>query len=289
MRYLTLKRMKDLAHRYKFKFNKSRGQSFLYDPQLLDKICRTANLTKKSFVLEIGSGMGNLSLLLSQYSAKVVGVEIDPILCQILDEVMSPQPNFFLIEEDILKVDLSFLEREKRRYEIKVVANLPYSLAIDIILYLLQKGKGLIDELYIMIQKEVAERIASPPKRKTRGAISVIIQYYADVKILFDVPPRVFYPQPKVTSSFLKLTPYKTPDHKWGIDDEELFLKVAKASFRKKRKTLLNNLKDNISENIIRKTLHKLNMDEKIRAEELDLKDWVRLTNELKLLLSSGD
>ncbi len=285
MRYLTLKKMKDLAHRYKFRFSKARGQSFLYDPQLLDKICRTANLTKRSFVLEIGSGMGNLSLLLSQYAAKVVGVEVDPILCQILDEVMAPQPNFFLIENDILKVDLSFLEKEKKRYEIKVVANLPYSLATDIILYLLENGKGLIDELYIMIQKEVAERIASPPKRKTRGAISVIIQYYADVKILFDVPPRVFYPQPKVTSSFLKLTPYESPKEKWEIEDEDFFFKIVKAGFRKKRKTLFNNLKDAIGESALRKALHELGLSEKVRAEELNLKNWALLANELKSLL----
>ncbi len=285
MRYLTLKKMKNLAHRYKFRFSKARGQSFLYDPQLLDKICRTANLTKRSFVLEIGSGMGNLSLLLSQYAAKVVGVEVDPILCQILDEVMAPQPNFFLIENDILKVDLSFLEKEKKRYEIKVVANLPYSLATDIILYLLENGKGLIDELYIMIQKEVAERIASPPKRKTRGTISVIIQYYADVKILFDVPPRVFYPQPKVTSSFLKLTPYESPKEKWEIEDEDFFFKIVKAGFRKKRKTLFNNLKDAIGESALRKALHELGLSEKVRAEELDLKNWALLANELKSLL----
>ena len=285
MRYLTLKKMKDLAHRYKFRFSKARGQSFLYDPQLLDKICRTANLTKRSFVLEIGSGMGNLSLLLSQYAAKVVGVEVDPILCQILDEVMAPQPNFFLIENDILKVDLSFLEKEKKRYEIKVVANLPYSLATDIILYLLENGKGLIDELYIMIQKEVAERIASPPKRKTRGTISVIIQYYADVKILFDVPPRVFYPQPKVTSSFLKLTPYESPKEKWEIEDEDFFFKIVKAGFRKKRKTLFNNLKDAIGESALRKALHELGLSEKVRAEELNLKNWALLANELKSLL----
>ncbi len=285
MRYLTLKKMKDLAHRYKFRFSKARGQSFLYDPQLLDKICRTANLTKRSFVLEIGSGMGNLSLLLSQYAAKVVGVEVDPILCQILDEVMAPQPNFFLIENDILKVDLSFLEKEKKRYEIKVVANLPYSLATDITLYLLENGKGLIDELYIMIQKEVAERIASPPKRKTRGTISVIIQYYADVKILFDVPPRVFYPQPKVISSFLKLTPYESPKEKWEIEDEDFFFKIVKAGFRKKRKTLFNNLKDAIGESALRKALHELGLSEKVRAEELDLKNWALLANELKSLL----
>ncbi len=285
MRYLPLKKMKDLAHRYKFRFSKARGQSFLYDPQLLDKICRTANLTKRSFVLEIGSGMGNLSLLLSQYAAKVVGVEVDPILCQILDKVMAPQPNFFLIENDILKVDLSFLEKEKKRYEIKVVANLPYSLATDIILYLLENGKGLIDELYIMIQKEVAERIASPPKRKTRGTISVIIQYYADVKILFDVPPRVFYPQPKVTSSFLKLTPYESPKEKWEIEDEDFFFKIVKAGFRKKRKTLFNNLKDAIGESALRKALHELGLSEKVRAEELNLKNWALLANELKSLL----
>ncbi len=285
MKYLTLKEMKDLAHRYKFKFSKARGQSFLYDPQLLDKICRTANLTKRSFVLEIGSGMGNLSLLLSQYAAKVIGVEVDPILCQILDEVMSPQPNFFLIEGDILKIDLSFLEKEKKRYEIKVVANLPYSLATDIILYLLENGKGLIDELYLMLQKEVAERIASPPKRKTRGAISVIIQYYADVQILFNVPSRVFYPQPKVISSFLKLTPYKSPKEKWKIKDEDFFFKIAKAGFRKKRKTLFNNLKDTIGESALRKALHELGLSEKVRAEELDLKSWARLSNKLKSLI----
>ncbi|MBC7240401.1 MAG: 16S rRNA (adenine(1518)-N(6)/adenine(1519)-N(6))-dimethyltransferase, partial [Chloroflexi bacterium] len=132
MRYLTLKQMKALAHKVKFRFSKSKGQSFLYDPQLLDKICRTANLSKNSFVLEIGSGMGNLSLLLSQYAAKVVGVEVDEKLCKVLDEVLWNQPNFFLIEGDILKVDLSFLEREKKKYEVKVVANLPYRIATEI-------------------------------------------------------------------------------------------------------------------------------------------------------------
>ncbi|KUK14668.1 MAG: ribosomal RNA small subunit methyltransferase A [Synergistetes bacterium] len=274
--------MKALAHKVKFRFSKSKGQSFLYDPQLLDKICRTANLSKNSFVLEIGSGMGNLSLLLSQYAAKVVGVEVDEKLCKVLDEVLWNQPNFFLIEGDILKVDLSFLEREKKKYEVKVVANLPYRIATEIILYLLEKGQGLIDELYLMLQKEVAERIASPPRRKTRGALSVIVQYYADVQILFDVPPRVFYPQPKVTSSFLKLLPYKSPREKWKVEDEDLFFRIVKEGFKRKRKTLLNNLKGLFDEEAIKEALKELSLPETVRAEELSLEEWAILSNKLK-------
>lgn len=281
MRYLTLKQMKALAHKVKFRFSKAKGQSFLYDPQLLDKICRVANLSKKTFVLEIGSGMGNLSLLLSQYAGKVVGVELDEKLCKVLDEVMGRQPNFYLIEGDILKVDLSFLEKERKKYEIKVVANLPYRIATEIVLYLLEKGRGLIDELYLMLQKEVAERIASPPKRKTRGALSVIVQYYADVQILFDVPPRVFYPQPKVTSSFIKLVPYKDPKERWGIENEELFLKLVKDGFKRKRKTLLNNLKGLFDERILKETFESLGLSETVRAEELSLEEWARISKEL--------
>ncbi len=287
MRYLTLKEMKNLAHRYKFRFSKAKGQSFLYDPQLLDKICRVANLSKDSFVLEIGSGMGNLSLLLSQYAAKVVGVEIDEKLCKILDEVMGPQPNFFLIEDDILKVDLSFIEKEKRKYEIKVVANLPYRMATEITLYLLEKGHRLIDEMYLMLQKEVAERLASPPKRKARSAISVIVQYYSEIEILFHVPPRVFYPQPKVTSSFVKMTPYKEPRERWSVEDEHLFFKLVKEAFKRKRKTLLNNLKGSFDEMLLKEILRSMDLSETIRAEELSLEEWAALSNALKEAISN--
>ncbi|MCX8128278.1 MAG: 16S rRNA (adenine(1518)-N(6)/adenine(1519)-N(6))-dimethyltransferase RsmA [Synergistetes bacterium] len=274
--------MKVLAHKVKLRFSKAKGQSFLYDPQLLDKICRVANLGKNTFVLEIGSGMGNLSLFLSRYAAKVVGVEVDEKLCKVLDEVMGSQPNFYLIEDDILKVDLSFLEEEKKKYEVKVVANLPYRIATEIILYLLEKGKGLIDELYLMLQKEVAERIASPPKRKTRGALSVIVQYYAEVQILFNVPSRVFYPQPKVESSFIKLKPYENPRGKWGIKDEDLFFKIVKEGFKRKRKTLLNNLKVLFEEIKLKSILAEMNLPATVRAEELPLEDWVKITNSIK-------
>lgn len=229
---------KDVVQKYNFKFTKSLGQNFLTDQNVLDDIVNGSNVCEEDFVIEIGPGVGTLTKELLKKAKKVCAVELDSELIPILTEELKDFPNFELIHKDALKVDFNELIGEEK--SVKVVANLPYYVTTPIIARLLKEGYK-FKSLTIMIQKEVAERIASEPNCKEYGALSILVQYYCDTEILRKVPPTCFIPQPKVDSIIIKLDRLDEPRVK--VKDEELFFKIVRQSFNMRRKTLRNAIK----------------------------------------------
>ncbi len=229
---------KDVVQKYNFKFTKSLGQNFLTDQNVLDDIVNGSNVCEEDFVIEIGPGVGTLTKELLKKAKKVCAIELDSDLIPILTEELKDFSNFELIHKDALKVDFNEIIGEEK--SVKVVANLPYYVTTPIIARLLKEGYK-FKSLTIMIQKEVAERIASEPNCKEYGALSILVQYYCNTEILRKVPPTCFIPQPKVDSIIIKLDRLDEPRIK--VKDEELFFKIVRQSFNMRRKTLRNAIK----------------------------------------------
>lgn len=222
-------KIKETLDRYGFKFSKSLGQNFLIDGNVVRKIVREAGITKDDYVLEIGPGMGTLTEELALNAKKVVAVELDKKLLPILDETLANYDNVEIIYGDVLEVDLKALIEEKLDGgPVKLVANLPYYVTTPIIGKLLEDDLKL-ESINVMVQKEVADRMAAGPGSKSYGSLSVFVNFYTKPKVVVKVPKTVFMPQPKIDSSVIKLDLKKDlPD----IDREKLF-KVVKAAFSK--------------------------------------------------------
>lgn len=270
--------------KYGFTFKKSLGQNFIIDPNILDKIVEKADLDKDTGVIEIGPGIGALTQKLAESAGKVVAIEIDQRLIPILNESLAENDNVVVINGDILKLPLDrIIEEQLDGYKaIKVVANLPYYITTPIIMKLLE-DKLKLGLIMVMIQKEVAERISAAPGSKDYGSLTLAIEYYAKADIAFSVPRKVFLPEPNVDSAVLQLQIRDNPPYK--ADDEEFLFKVIRASFAQRRKTIYNNLTNNLvgkdqKEEVLR-ILELLNIDQKRRAETLTLKEFVELSNYL--------
>lgn len=268
--------------KYGFTFKKSLGQNFIIDSNILDKIVEKANLNEDTAVIEIGPGIGALTQKLAENAGKVVAIEIDQRLIPILNETLADNDNVVVIHGDVLKLSLDrIIEEELAGYKaIKVVANLPYYITTPIILKLLE-DKLRLDLIMVMIQKEVAERISAEPGNKDYGSLTLAIEYYAIANIAFPVPRKVFLPEPNVDSAVLQLQIRDSPPY--TVDDEEFLFKVIRASFAQRRKTIFNNLTNNLvgnehKEEVLR-ILDLLNIDPKRRAETLTLKEFVELSN----------
>ncbi|KOA18936.1 ribosomal RNA small subunit methyltransferase A [Clostridium homopropionicum DSM 5847] len=229
---------RDVVKKYNFKFTKSLGQNFLIDDTVLEDIVSGAEVGQEDLIIEIGPGVGTLTRELLKKAKRVCAIELDYDLISILNEELKDFDNFQLIHKDALKVD--FNEIIGTEESVKVVANLPYYVTTPIIAKLL-KGSYKFKSLTIMIQKEVAERIAAEPGGKDYGSLSILVQYYCNTKILRKVPPTSFIPQPKVESTVIRLDRLDKP--KVEVKDEELFFKVARQSFNMRRKTLKNAVK----------------------------------------------
>ncbi len=243
--------------------SKRLGQNFLVDKNILSKILESVDVSEDS-VLEIGPGLGALTLGLSQKAKKIISVEKDPLMCKILKKTLSDVNNVKVLNKDILKIDLSQFK------DFKVVANLPYYIVSPVIRKLLEEAS--LKEIYLMVQKEVAERItASPPNM---SILAVSVQFYGNPEILFNVSKNSFWPKPKVDSSFLKIT----PEYKYKVDSN-LFFKIVKLGFSQPRKQLLNNLSKEVDKDKIKRILLKEGLNPKARAETLSIKDWVKLAN----------
>ena len=270
-----------VLQKYGFNFQKKFGQNFLIDTRVLDKIIAAAHITKEDMILEIGPGIGTMTQYLCENAREVTAVEIDENLIPILQDTLSEYNNVTVIHQDILKVDIKKLVEEKNGGKpIKVVANLPYYITTPIIMGLFESGVP-IDNITVMVQKEVADRMQTGPGNKDYGALSLAVQYYAEPYIVANVPANCFMPRPKVGSAVIRLTRHKKAPVQ--VKDEKLMFRLIRASFNQRRKTLVNGLKNSqelsFEKETIEKVLEKMNLPLTVRGETLDLEQFAMLSN----------
>ena len=271
----------EVLQKYGFNFQKKFGQNFLIDTRILEGIIDAAQITKDDFVLEIGPGIGTMTQYLCESAREVVAVEIDKNLIPILADTLSAYDNVEVINEDILKVDIKTLAEERNHGKpIKVVANLPYYITTPIIMGLFESHVP-IDSITIMVQKEVADRMQEGPGSKEYGALSLAVQYYANPKIVLNVPPSCFMPQPKVGSAVIRLERHAQPPVQ--VENEQLMFQLIRASFNQRRKTLANGLNNfqglHLDKETIQKCIEELGVPATIRGEALSLEQFAKLSN----------
>lgn len=273
----------EILKKYNFNFQKRYGQNFLIDSHILEKIIDAAGITKEDCVLEIGPGIGTMTQYLAESAGEVAAVEIDRALIPILKDTLSDYRNVTVINEDILKVDINSLVRERNQDRpIKVVANLPYYITTPIIMGLFESHVPL-KSITVMVQKEVAQRMQVGPGTKDYGALSLAVQYYAKPQIVADVSPNCFIPRPQVGSAVIRLDRYEKP--RIAVDDEEVLFAVIRAAFNQRRKTLANSLGNagelEITRQQTSQALAALGLDPAVRGEALTLQEFADLTNYL--------
>lgn len=282
----TPSRTKEIISRHGFSFKKSLGQNFLIDQNILSKIVEAAGLDKDKGALEIGPGIGALTEKLAQTAGVVTAVEIDQRLIPILKEVLEPYENVNVHHGDVLKVDLHELFRQQFAdvSKVSVVANLPYYVTTPILMKLLEE-KLPLENIVVMIQKEVAERMVAAPGSKDYGSLSIAVQYYSEPKLVCIVPHTVFIPQPNVASAVIRLAVREEPPVR--VEDEAFFFEVVQASFAQRRKTIANNLKGRFFPGEGRERLERLLQEAGIepsrRGETLSIEEYARLSNVLYL------
>ena len=270
-----------VLQKYGFVFQKKYGQNFLIDPHVLDKIVAAAGIGPDDFVVEIGPGIGTLTQYLAYAARSVCAVEIDKNLIPILEDTLSDYDNVEVINNDVLKVDLAALAKEKNNGRpIKVVANLPYYITTPIIMGLFENHVP-VDSITVMVQKEVADRMQTGPGSKDYGALSLAVQYYAEPYIVANVPPNCFIPRPNVGSAVIRLTRHK--EMPVQVKDSALMFKIIRASFNQRRKTLQNGL-GNASElpytkEQIAAAIAEMGLTPTIRGEALSLAQFAQLSD----------
>ena len=267
--------------KYGFSFQKKFGQNFLIDDHVINKIINGAEVTKDDFVLEIGPGIGTMTQYLCENAREVAAVEIDKKLIPILGETLAAYDNVTVINEDILKVDIRALAEEKNGGKpIKVVANLPYYITTPIIMGLFESGVP-IDNITVMVQKEVADRMKVGPGSKDYGALSLAVQYYAKPYLVANVPANCFIPRPNVDSAVIRLSRHEKPVV--HVEDETLMFNIIRASFNQRRKTLQNGLKNSglfpLSKDEIVESIVEAGLPETVRGEALTLEQFAELAN----------
>lgn len=271
----------EIIKKYDFAFQKKYGQNFLIDAHVLEKIIAAAQIGPDDFVLEIGPGIGTLTQYLAESAREVAAVEIDAHLIPILEDTLQDYNNITIINKDILKVDILELVKKKNGGKpIKVVANLPYYITTPIIMGLFESNVP-IDNITVMVQKEVAERMQVGPGTKDYGALSLAVQYYAEPYLAANVPPNCFIPRPKVGSAVIRLTKYEKPPVK--VRDEKFMFQLIRASFNQRRKTLQNGLSNSLELNLkkaqIAEALEKMGLPPAVRGEKLTLEQFARLSD----------
>ncbi len=262
---------------------KSLGQNFLTDETVLENIVAAADVTSESCVLEIGPGMGALTRELAKAAGHVAAVEIDTSILPVLEQNICEFSNVTVVNQDILKADLAALFADLfGTRSVKVIANLPYYITTPIIMKLLEEDLP-ITSVVIMIQREVARRLAAAPGTKDYGAITPVVQYKAEVTPICDVPPEAFEPAPKVWSSVIRLDLRQTPPV--SVTDEAHFFHVIRAAFAQRRKTFVNSAGSypalGVEREDVKKVLQKLNFSENIRGEILSIEQFAQISNEL--------
>ncbi len=275
------KETKFLMNKYNITANKNYGQNFLIDENVVNGIIEQAQVSRNDLVIEIGPGLGTLTSSLLDCAGKVICIELDTNMLKILNDRFGLYNNFELINNDVLKVDLhNLISKNSNFKKVKVVANLPYYITTPIIMKLLEDKLNLTS-ITVMVQKEVAERLTETPGGKNTGSITYSINYYTNAKTILEVPKTSFIPSPKVDSSVIKLDVLDTPKIK--VLNEEIFFKIVKCAFMQKRKTLINSLSNSGISNkeILENILTELNIDTRIRAEQLTLEQFGMLSDKL--------
>lgn len=271
----------EIIQKYEFMFQKKFGQNFLIDTHVLEKIISAAGITKNDCVLEIGPGIGTMTQYLAENAGHVVAVEIDRNLIPILKETLADYDNVTVINEDILRVDIKALAEEYNGGKpIKVVANLPYYITTPIIMGFFESGVP-IDNITVMVQKEVADRMKEGPGSKDYGALSLAVQYYAEPEIVANVPPNCFIPRPNVGSAVIRLTRHK--EMPVEVKDPALMFKIIRASFNQRRKTLQNGLGNApelpYTKEQIAAAIAEMGLTPTIRGEALSLAQFAQLSD----------
>ena len=271
----------EIIQKYQFAFQKTFGQNFLIDTRVLDKIISAAGITEDDCVLEIGPGIGTMTQYLAEHAGKVVAVEIDTNLLPILDETLKGYSNVTVINSDILKLDMNKLVDEYNDGRpIKVAANLPYYITTPIIMGLFESNVP-IDNITVMVQKEVADRMQVGPGSKDYGALSLAVQYYAKPYIVANVPPNCFIPRPNVGSAVIRLTRYQEPPVQ--VDEPGIMFRLIRASFNQRRKTLQNGLNNSpevpYTKEQIASAIESLGVPASVRGEALTLEQFASLAN----------
>lgn len=277
---------KEILARHGFTLKKSLGQNFLTEPNILHKIVQTANITKETNVIEVGPGIGALTEHLAQNAAQVLAFEIDQRLLLVLEDTLQDFDNVTIVNQDVLQTDLVEVTNEvfSKKLPLKVVANLPYYITTPIMMHFLTSSLA-VDEMIVMIQKEVAERINAEPGTKAYGSLTIAVQYYMETEISFIVPKTVFVPQPNVDSAILNLK--RREQAKVQLLNEKAFFKLTKAAFALRRKTLWNNLQHTYgkapeTKAWLQECLEKAAIEPSRRGETLSLEEFARLSNTME-------
>ncbi|MFH0840074.1 MAG: 16S rRNA (adenine(1518)-N(6)/adenine(1519)-N(6))-dimethyltransferase RsmA [Candidatus Omnitrophota bacterium] len=275
---LSKSEIKSLEKKFGFKPQKRLGQNFLIDTNIQKKIIEAANLKKGDTVLEIGPGLGELTLDISRSVKEVVAVEFDKKLFSILDALAGDFKNISIVHEDFLKYDIAGLSPPGGK--IKIISNLPYYVSTPIILKLF-RNKACIESALLTLQQEVAERLTAEPKTKAYGSLTLFTAFQAEVKRLFNIKKNSFYPVPQVDSAVILLKPRREAPVQ--VDNADLLLALIKTAFSSRRKMLANSLfaagfKD-LPKAAIQNILRKAGISENARAEELSLSDFARIAN----------
>lgn len=273
---------KFIMKKYGITANKRLGQNFLINDEAVNQIVTASKINKEDLVIEIGPGLGTLTKPLLENAGKVICIELDDRMLEILEDRFKLYNNFEVINEDVLKVNLKKIIKENKTGTIKkakVVANLPYYITTPIVMKLLEDRLD-IESITVMVQKEVADRLVAKPGEKLSGAITYAINYYTKPDRILEVDKTSFIPAPEVNSTVIKLEIIKTPIVK--VKNEELMFKIIKAAFMQKRKTLLNGLTNSSlfgTKEQIEKTLTSLEINPSIRAEKLTLEDFAKIAD----------
>lgn len=276
-----IKNIRNILSSHGFKFSKSLGQNFIINPDVCPAMAEACSEYSDSGIIEIGPGIGVLTVELAKKFKKVVSAEIDKRLIPILKDTTSEFDNIKIINSDILKLNLKeLISSEFKNFDrVNICANLPYYITSDIIMYILENEEINIDSLTLMLQKEAAERICASPGTRNAGAISLAVRYYGTPEILFDVGRENFMPSPNVDSVVIRIDMTKSMKH--FVKNKSSFFKLVKAAFSQRRKNILNSLSSQMGmpKEKISEILKLSNIDSSLRAEQLSFEDFAKLSD----------
>ena len=273
---------KYLMQKYHISANKNLGQNFLIEEQVVESIVAASQIEEDDIVIEIGPGLGTLTQKLLQKAKKVIAIELDSRMIEILKDRFALYDNLIVLNEDVLKINFDKLleEQNAKKEQVKIVANLPYYITTPIVMKLLEDKVPAIS-ITVMVQKEVADRLIELPGQKNTGAITYCVYYYCEPEEILKVPSKSFTPEPQVESKVIKLNIREKPPVE--LENEQLFFKIIKASFMQRRKTLLNGLSNSsiASKEILKQILVKMGLTENVRGEDLSIEQFAKLANSL--------
>jgi len=281
--------VKDIVKSYGIRMTKSLGQNFLNDNGVISGIVDCADISKDDLVIEVGPGIGSMTTELGERAGRVVAVEIDKHLMEALEHALLPYPNVSVINKDIMETDIkALIEAYGKREDgtkfgaVKAVANLPYYITTPIVMKFLEDNPG-IQTMVFMVQKEVAERMVAAPGKKDYGALSIAVQFHSKARIMMEVPPHCFIPQPEVNSSVVRLDIYDTPFY--DVINQKIFFRLVKAAFEQRRKTLVNAIFNTggfmLSKEELGETFTSIGLTDKVRGEALSIPQFAALSNEI--------